>query len=162
MSSQTIEVKLLQYTFHFRKMTWREEFGINYPKDVSRIKIYLASALSDISGLKVTSLEDALRVLAPIPVSVIQRVYIIYRGSLPEPHLFSTVGLYKAPEPKHMRVKFLEAEQETERVMDRVEKEMEEKFGRKELEEARELERQMAKNSKLRGVTKSSPEPPNA
>src|SRR5271157_2580938 len=154
----TVEVKLLQYTLHFRKMTWREEFDIKYPKDESRIRIYLASALSEISGLKITSFKDAMRVLAPIPMTVIQRVYIIYRGSLPEPGLFSTVGLYKAPEPKHMRIQFLEAERETDRVMDRVEKEMEQKFGRKELEEAKEVERQMAKNSKLRGATKASPE----
>jgi hypothetical protein len=61
-----------------------------------------------------------------------------------------------------MRIQFLEAEQETDRIMDRVEREMEQKFGRKELEEAKELERQMARNSKLRGVTKSTPETPNA
>jgi tRNA-dihydrouridine synthase len=158
----TVEVKLLKYAFRFRKMTWREEFDIKYPENESRMRCYLASALHEISGLKIASLEDAKRVLAPIPTSVIQRVYIIYRGALETPQLFSTVGLYKAPEPKHMRLQFMEVEKETDRVMDRVEREMEQKFGRKELEEAKEVERQMAKNSKLRGATKSTPETPDA
>lgn len=158
----TVEVKLLQYTFRFRKMTWREEFDMRYDKDEERLRVYLASALEEVSGLKIKSVKEAKRVLAPIPMTVIQRVFVIYKGSLEEPRKFTTIGLYKAPEPKQFSMKFEQFEKETEQVMDRVEREMEQKFGRKELEEARELERQMARNSKLRGVTKSTPEKPNA
>jgi hypothetical protein len=153
-----IEVKLLKYTFRFKPLLWREEFEIAFAPGEDRLRTYLAYALVEVSGIKIKSIAEAKRVLAPIPVSIIQRVYIIYRGSLVDPRLFTTIGLYKAPEAKAMALRFMEAEKETDAIMDRVEREMEQKFGRKELEDARELERKMAQNSKMRGATKASPD----
>jgi hypothetical protein len=155
---ESVEVKLLKYTFRFKPLLWREEFGIKFGKDEDRLRVFLAYALEEVSGIKVKTVAEAKRVLSPIPSSVIQRVFVIYKGSIPEQQMFSTVGLYKAPEPKNMAMRFAAVEKETEQVMDRVEEEMAAKFGRKELEEARELERTMAKNSKMRGATKTTPD----
>jgi hypothetical protein len=152
----TVEVKLLKYTYHFKPLTWREEFTMKFDPKKDRLRTELAYALVEVSGLKITSLEDAWKVISPIPDPIINRVYMIYKGGLPEPRVFTTLGLYKAPEPSRFIKRIEQADVEREQVMDRVEQEMERKFGRKELEETLAVEREMAKNSKLRGVTKAS------
>ena len=154
----TVEVKLLKYAFLFRQLTWREEFAIKYDPKKDRLRIHLAHALVNVSGLKVDSVTDATKVLDAIPQSIINRVFIMYKGDTPEPRIFSTTGLYKAPDPGKFVKKYEEIEEKRERIMDKVEAELEQKFGRKELDESIEVERLMAKNSKLRGVTKATPD----
>lgn len=154
----TVEVKLLKYAFRFRKLSWREEFNIKFEQKENRLRTVLAYALAEVSGLPINTLEDAKRVLAPVPSSIIERMFIIYKGSLDTPRLFSTMGLYRPPEPSKLAKEFAHVEKEREQVMDRVEKEMEAKFGRQELEETRAIEREMLKKSKGRGLTKATPE----
>src|SRR5258708_26448553 len=108
-SMNTVEVKLLNYNFLFRPMCWREEFKIESGPDVGRLRSTLAHALVEISGLKVESIADALRVMEAIPSAVLYRIFLIYRGSLPAPRLFKTVGLYHAPEPSRLVKKIQEA-----------------------------------------------------
>ncbi len=155
---KSIEIKLLKYAFRFRQLTWREEFGIKYDPRKDRLRTILARALEDVSGLKVASLREAEKVMEAIPQSVVNRVFILYKGGTPEPRMFSTTGLYKAPEPSKFSKRYEEVEEKRERVMDKVEAELEQKFGRKELDETLEVERLMAKNSKLRGATRPSPD----
>lgn len=150
-----VEVKILKYTFQFRQLSWREETSV---QNGSRLRGILSKALVEVSGLKVKSPEDALKVLRPLPDTVLQRVFILYKGNLPMPRRFSTVGVYKAPEPGKLVKRMEEVEQQRDRIMDRVEQELEAKFGKQELHEQLELERQMAKNSKLRGATKATPD----
>ncbi len=156
--NSSIEIKLLKYAFRFRQLSWREEFGIKYDPKKDRMRTMLAHALDEVSGLKVASVADATKVLDALPQSVVVRVFILYKGETPEPRLFTTTGLYKAPEPTKFVKKYEEIEEKRERVMDKVEAELEQKFGRKELDETIEMERLMAKNSKLRGVTRPSPD----
>lgn len=152
-----VEVRLLQYIFKFRTLSWREELAIRFP-DKDRRRALLACAMVEVSGLKIDTAEAALKVMNVLPLTIVHRVFIIWRGSLPEPRSFTTMGLYKAmPQNRFIRV-LEEDDQNRERVMDAVEDEMERKFGRKELEEAREIERQMAHNSKMRGATRATPE----
>ena len=154
----TIEVKILQYTFHFRRLTWREEAVIKFDKPENRLRTMLAHSMTDVSGLKVATVEEALKVLQAIPATVIQRMWVIYKGSLPMPRRFSTVGLYKAPSPGNFVKRIEEVEKKRDEIMDRVEAEMEQKFGARELAEAREVERQMLRNSKMRGATRATPD----
>jgi hypothetical protein len=154
---ETVEVKILKYTFHLRPLTWREELGLK-PSKEDRRRLLLALALVEVSGLKVTSTEEALKVMKALPESIIHRVFIVYRGSFPPPRIFTTTGLFKAPEPTHLTQQFEMDEEKHEQIMDKVEAEMQAKFGRKELEESRAIERQMLKNSKMRGLTKSTPD----
>jgi hypothetical protein len=154
----TVEIKLLKYAFRFRQLSWREEFKIKYDPKQDRIRTLLSHALEEISGLKVTSVDEATKVLTALPQSVINRVFILYKGETDEPRLFTTTGLYKAPEPHRFVKKYEEIEEKRERIMDKVEAELEQKFGRKELDETIETERLMAKNSKLRGASKPSPD----
>jgi hypothetical protein len=156
----TFEIKLLNFVFCFHRLSWREEFGIKYPPNEDRRRVQLAYGLTEVSGLKVASPEEALKVFKAIPMSVIHRVYILYMDALQTPRMFNTVGLYQAPEPNRLVRKFEEQEEQRERIMDRVEQELETKFGRKELDEQREIELQMLKKSKGRGLTKASPDVP--
>jgi hypothetical protein len=147
-----VEIKLLNYTFRFRGLHWRQEFGLAFDEKSDRLRTILSHALVEVSGLPVGSAAEAMKLLKAVPSAIIQRVFVIYKGSLPPPRLFHTVGLYKAPEPNRLIRKMQEAEEERDQVMDRVEREMESRFGRKELEEQRELERLMFRNSKGRGL----------
>src|SRR5271168_4992503 len=123
----TIEIKLLKYTFLFRQLSWREEFGIKYDPKKDRMRTLLSHALDEVSGLKVTSVPEATKVLDALPQSVVVRVFILYKGETPEPRWFTTTGLYKAPEPSKFSRKYEEVEEKREEVMDRVESELERK-----------------------------------
>jgi len=152
----TVEVKILQYTFHFRELSWREEGSLKFPKGEDRLRLILSHAMTQVSGLAVATREEAMKVLLAIPSAVIQRMFVIYKGNLPNPRRFATTGLYKAPEPGNLIKVIAEVEQRRDDIMDKVEREMEQKFGRKEIEETLAQERQMLKNSKMRGVSKPS------
>lgn len=153
----TVEVKLLKYAFRFRKLAWREEFAIKFEPKESKLRTVLAHALVEVSGFPINTVDDAKRVLTPIPSSIIDRVFIIYKGSLRSARSFSTMGLYRAPEPKKFTKKVKEVERERDKIMDKVEGEIERKFGRQAIMEAREVENQMLKRNH-RGLTKATPE----
>jgi hypothetical protein len=153
----TVEVKLLNYTFHFRKLTWREESSLKIPKGKSQVRPVLAAALVNVSGLEVKSPEEAGRVVAALPQPVAERVYRIYKGLLPPNWKFETAGLYRAPEPS-IYVKRVVAEDDViDEASDRVMKKMEQDFGKEELREAAEIDRQIVKGSKLRGAVRLIP-----
>jgi hypothetical protein len=150
-----IEVKLLHYTFQFRRMTWREEFALKFGKEDPR-KVTLAASLDNVSGLKIDKIEDALRIFKTIPEAVLQRAYIIYRYKLPKTRIFSTRELYKAPEPVKHQVRVQEIEEKQEEAVDVLHRQMEATFGRKDLQEQRELEAEILKKSDKRGAVKGA------
>jgi hypothetical protein len=113
----------------------------------------LTHALVEVSGLKVSSVAEAEKVLRPIPKTIIQRMIIMWRGSYPVPRRFGTTGLYKAPGTGVVAARLKQVEEAREEVMDKVEAEMRQKFGNQEINETLEAERLMLKNSKMRGVT---------
>ena len=157
---ETVEVKILNYVLHFRQLSWREESAIRFEKGGDRLRTILCHALVEVSGLKMKSREEAMKVLRVLPPAVVQRCFIMYKGSFPMPRRFATMGLYKATEPGKFVMRVAEIEEQRDRIMDRVEQEFESKFGKQELHEQLELERQMAKNSKMRGATKATPDTP--
>jgi hypothetical protein len=157
---ETVEVKLLNYSFLFRALTWREELSIKYPEKEDRRRVILGHALHEVSGLPVKTADEGLKLMKALPEPVIARAFIVYRGSLALPRIFTTTGLFQAPLPNRVAAVFEAEEQKREEIMDKVEAEMAAKFGRKELMETREIERQMLKNSKMRGATKPSPDLP--
>ena len=157
--SDLIEVKLLNYHFHFKPLKWREEFGIKVNSKKDRLRTILAHALVEISGLKVPSVEEAMKIFNAIPSTIVYRIYLIYQVSIPSPKVFKTMGLYKAPEPSHFIRNIKSEEERRDRVLDRVAREMEAKFGKKEIEEAKRLENLMLKNSKGIGLTPATIDP---
>jgi hypothetical protein len=95
----TVEVKLLKYKFTFRQLAWREEHAIKFEgKDARRV--LLSSALHEISGLAVTSYKEAYRVIEALPVPILNRVFVMYKGGLPNSREFTTLNLYQAPSPR--------------------------------------------------------------
>jgi hypothetical protein len=158
--ANTVEVKVLKYKFRFRPIYWREDFSIKADPKVDRKRQILAHALVEISGLKVNDIKEAIRVFVAIPTSVIDRIFTIYKGSLSAPRIFTTMGLYKAPEPIKFsrRVEKEIREKETE-TFNKAEQLLEAKYGPQELKETRELERAILKGSKLRGASRPSADP---
>ncbi len=155
----TVEVKVLKYKFRFRSIHWREDFSIKSDPKIDRRRQVLAHALVEVSGLKVNSIAEAMKVLTAIPISIIDRIFTIYKGSLPAPRVFKTLGLYKAPEPMRFsrRVEKEIRDRETD-TFQRAEELLETKYGKQELQETRELERAILKGSKLRGATRATPD----
>jgi len=151
----TVEVKVLKYKFRFRPIYWREDFSIKADPKVDRRRQVLARALVEVSGLKVNNINDAARVFAAIPISIIDRVFTIYKGSQPAPRIFTTMGLYKAPEPIKFsrRVEKEIREKETD-TFNKAEELLESKYSPQELKETRDLERAILKGSKLRGASR--------
>jgi hypothetical protein len=156
----TVEVKVLKYKFRFRPIYWREGFKIKPEPTLDRRRQLLAHALTEISGLKINNLEEATKVFASIPLSIIDRIFTVYMGSLPAPRLFKTMGLFKAPEPiqysRHVEKEIREQEDEA---FKRAEDLLESKYGKEELRETRELEAAILKGSKLRGATRATTDP---
>jgi hypothetical protein len=155
---EPVEIKILQYTFHFRQLSWREEAAIKFAKGADRARVVLANALVDVSGLPVNTVAEADKVLKPLPATIIQRMIILWRGSYPVPRRFGTTGLYRAPGTGVVAARLKQVEEQREEIMDKVELEMREKFGDREINEALEAERTMLRNSKMRGATRATPD----
>src|SRR5277367_3747905 len=147
-----IEVILLNYRFKFRRLFWKEEFELQANGRDER-RVVLAAALVEVSGLKINSFEEAWRVLEPgvIPTPILHRVFIIYKGKQPETRMFTTLNLYKAPDTATYGQKIAEEVNATEEMADSATKRMEEQFGKKELAEAAEIDRQILKGARMKG-----------
>jgi hypothetical protein len=156
----TVEVRVLKYQFRFKPIYWREELGIKPDPTLDRRRQILAHALVQISGLKINNITEATRVFVAIPLSIIDRIFTVYKGSLPAPRIFKTMGLYKAPEPlKYARRVEREIRDQEEEAFHRAEELLESKYGKEELRETRELEMAILKGSKLRGATRATHDP---
>jgi hypothetical protein len=95
-----IEIPLHSLRYRFRSLTWQEEFRIPFSATEDQRKTLLAHALVDISGLKIPSAAEARTVLDQIPPALFWRIWVVYRGSLPEDRYYATKGLYDAPDQK--------------------------------------------------------------
>jgi hypothetical protein len=62
-----VEIRLNSFLYRFRRLVWTEEAKIKIAKGEDAWVIILANALHDISGLPVTCLDDALKVIRAIP-----------------------------------------------------------------------------------------------
>ncbi len=137
-----IEVILLNYRFKFRRLFWKEEFELDTKNRDGR-RVVLATALVEVSGLKIKNFDDAWRVLEAIPTAILHRVFLIYKGKQPETRAFTTRDLYKAPETTVLGTRLADEQAETEKTADIAVTRMEQQFGRKELEEAAAVDQQI-------------------
>ncbi len=80
---EQVEVKLLKYTFQFKRLRWREEFAIKFPPKASPQRIILAHALLEVSGIKPKTSDEAIKVMDAIPMAIVERVFSIWRGTFP-------------------------------------------------------------------------------
>lgn len=149
-----VEVKLLNYTFRFKKLTWREEFTIKFPVGKDQKRVYLAHALVEISGSKLTSFAEATRVVDSLPTAISSRVFRIYKGQFPPNRRFATASLFKAPEPNKYNVILEKDEEDRDKLADQARIRLESQFGRKELDQAAEIDRKILGASGLRGAIK--------
>jgi hypothetical protein len=150
----SVEVKLLNYKFRFRKIHWREETGLNVSPGKSGVRPILIAALEEISGLKVSNSTEAAKVINALPLPVVNRVFLIYKGSLPPNRKFETAALYKTPAPSIYFKRAAVDDDVIDAATDRVMRKMEQDFGKQELEEAAEIDRQILKGSKYRGAVR--------
>jgi hypothetical protein len=148
MDAALIEIPILNFKYHFRLLTWLEEFSINFPKNKNAQRIMLAHALVDVSGLPIESVEAATRVLDPIPSPLISRMFVIYRGSVKPSRKFEVASIYRAPEPSAYAKRVREENVDQEAQMEKMHDQLESTFGAKELAEARALEQAIVTRAK--------------
>jgi hypothetical protein len=150
----TVEVQLLKYKFRFRKLDWREEVALQMPPKVHPLRVILAAVLVDVSGLPVSSPEEAMKIIRKLPIPVLNRVYMIYKDKLPKTRLFETVNLFQAPEPSLYIERVADDEAAAEPTVDEAVRRMEQQFGKQELAEAAAIDRKIVQGSKLRGAVR--------
>jgi hypothetical protein len=150
-----IEIPLLQHKAHFRPLTWREELRVHYNPKLDPRKVpleTLCAALVDMSGLAITTAEDARKVMTALPHTILRRVWVLYKAGLPKDRFFTTRGLYTAPErDKHNRR--LEAEEaERDQITDQATAGLEARFGKEALGDARRMQDILIKKAKQKGL----------
>jgi len=145
-----IDIQLAQYSFKFRPLFWREEFALKSGKRDPR-RVVLAAALTEVSGLPVNDFGEAYRVLDAVSTTLIERMFIIYKGTLSDDRKFTTQNLYKAPEPSDYVNRVEMEEDRADKKVDVVMQRMEEQFTKEELEEAKEVDRQILAGAQAKG-----------
>lgn len=139
-----VEIQLNSFLYHFRRLSWIEESAIKTPDGEDPRTILLAHALHDISGMPVSSIEDATRIVRAIPRTLRWRIWVIYRGNLPADRYFSTKGLYEAPEPQVYNKQLGKEAEAGEQALDA---EVTRRFGTEDTEQTRETERRIMDNA---------------
>lgn len=135
-----VEVRLHSFLYRFRRLNWREEASVR-PADGEDFRdAILATALHDISGLKITSLTDARAVIRKVPKTIRTRLWVVYRGNLPDERYFTTGGLYEAPSPQAYNKRLID---DGDADSDPAEAEMLRRFGPAEVHAARQMEQAM-------------------
>jgi hypothetical protein len=138
-----VEVRLNSFLYRFRRLTWIDESTIKIPTGEDARTHILAYALHDVSGMPVTSPEDAERIVRAIPYTFRWRIWVIYRGNLPSDRYFTMNGLFEAPEPQVYNQRLTDGEKATDTVLDEVAR----KHGATEASEAHDLGQQMLANA---------------
>jgi hypothetical protein len=123
-----VEVTLNSYRYHFRRLTWQEEARLQFSKTEDQRKTIMARALVDVSGLPVTT-EQALTILRNIPDAVFWRIWVVYRGNLPEDRYYTSGGLYEAPDQMTCRQRIYDGGLAVEAVADAATAKLERQFG---------------------------------
>ena len=147
-----VEIPLNSFRYRFRRLAWYEELKIPFTKTEDQRLTFLAQALTSVSGLLIATPADATKILTQLPPAIFWRIWILYRGGLPDDRYFSTKGLYQAPDQKTYVKRLYEDEQVVEEQVDEATRHMEAEFGVAEVREARALEQQLFQHAKKAGT----------
>jgi hypothetical protein len=78
-----IEIPLNSYRYYFRRLTWQEEVRLPFSPTQDQRKTVLSHALVDISDLNISAAE-AMTIPNEFSEANFWRIWIVYRGNLPE------------------------------------------------------------------------------
>jgi hypothetical protein len=145
-----IEVPINSYRYHFRRLTWPEEIRLAFKPNEDQRKVILSNALADVSGLKVT-VPQALEILKKLPDAIFWRIWILYRGNLPEERYYTSGGLYEAPDQMSYQQRIQHDADDAEAVADEATALVERRFGGAGVEEAESISRQMFMKARQEG-----------
>lgn len=123
------------------------------PKEGDHKRNILIQALKTVSKQPVT-IEEAKLIVATLPKSVMERVYIVFAGSQDTRRKLSSPIIWSAPAASDYSQALQDSEAENEQVANEVEKMMEAKYGKEVVEEERKLGAQILQNSGYKGAIK--------
>lgn len=93
-----VEIPIGKFVYTFRRIPWREEFKMDFPKLEDQRRIYLSYALTEVSGTPITSADNARQIMRQLPTGLLEKVWVMYRAGLREDRFFTTANLYTPPE----------------------------------------------------------------
>jgi hypothetical protein len=152
-----VPIKLGKYRFSFRSLTWKDELQLERNKKRDYRRVVLAQALEKIEVIAAnkeplevpfSTLEEAYKILDAIPITLVEKAFIVYKGGLPENKKFSAISLYQAPEPSDYNKRVVEQETELETEIDQAMVNAERTFGKQAVNEALEIENQIVAGSR--------------
>ena len=126
---------------------------MSLPKEGDRRRVTLSCALVEVSG-KPLSKEESQKVISALPIPIMERVYIIYIGSLDKRRLVTATSLWSAPTAADHNRALVEEEKQKNKLADEAEKQMESRFGKQAIEEEKALGREILKKSGYKGAIK--------
>jgi len=147
-----IEIKILSYTFKFKRLTWEDYMSLAKDQEDFRRSI-LIKALVEVSG-KIMAPSESTSVIDTLPKSMKEKVYKIFIGSQDERRKFSAPLLWEAPSAIDHLNSLGKEEEQRDKVIDGIEEQLEKKFGKEALEEERQLNQQILKKSGYKGAIK--------
>lgn len=152
-----VDVQLAQRTYTFRRLTWQEEVVV-YPTlgltpHVDPRRVLLAHMLVSVDGTPV-EFAQSLRLMRALRAPILDRVYVIALGKMPDRRILEGDDLYAAPAVKVFVKKVITEEEEAQEKHDDF---LTGVFGREEVEEEREMEAAILQASKKQGAIRLDP-----
>jgi hypothetical protein len=148
-----VEIPLNSFVYRFRRLAWQQEMQIPLTDQEDQRKTLLSHALTDISGLRVNSVEEARKVLDQIPPALFWRIWILYRGNLPEDRYYTSKGLFDAPDLKTYNKRVFDDERQADSTADAATRRMEQQGLSGQMErEAIDIQNRIVADAKKRGI----------
>jgi hypothetical protein len=149
-----VEVPIGKHRFRFRRLTWEDDLKLVIPPKTDSRRALLACALVDVDG-RVVTLEEATKAIALLRTPVLERAFTIYSGSLPKRRRFSVEALWEAPEPKAVRERIQDEEDDREK---ETENYMRQTFGDDDVAENEAVEEAIVASSGYKGAVALNPD----
>ena len=149
-----VDVQLAKRTYTFRRLTWQEEVAA-LPQfgETDHRRTLLALMMESVDGQSV-AFDDALRITKAFRTPVLERLFVIVLGRMPDRRVVSAPDTYSAPAVRVFVKKVITEEEEAQEKHDDF---LTGVFGREEVEEEREMEAAILHASKKQGAIRLDP-----
>ena len=149
-----IEVQVLNHTFKFRRLRWQDMARVTQWVEQNKMQEKLAipaCGLYEVSGRALTP-DEALKILITIPRPALELLYKFYKGSMDPHRMFDSPPLYNAPDARTYAQRVYDEEEGIDNAVDELEEFLNQKFGRKEVQEEMEMGRRIVEGTGLAGA----------
>ncbi len=126
-----------------------------FPPRSDQRRVVLSRALTQVTSgeaARKVSRSEAETIIRNLPEAILWRIWLVYRGNLPNDRYYSSGGLYTAPEPMAYHRKIEEHEEATGAQADQAHERLHQQFGAEAAADAAHIGQTMLKNAQKAGV----------